>query len=477
MNGRNIRFIGILFTACLLFFSQQTKSAVKVINQKEVTFKNSYEDGLRLSTFDIDVTPPVGSPLGYDVSINTWDLGLRAKGVVLQGAGLPIVLCAVDWLAIGNEGMDDFKRALAAAVGSIPQRIAVTVVHQHDAPRFDAGAEQILIEAGIDPAKINPTQFDGTFARDALRRLTIAVKSSLEQSQPITHLGLGKANVEKVASNRNIYGPDGKVRVTRMSTTKDPEIRAEPEGLIDPELSLISFWKEDEPIAIMSYYASHPQSYYRTGIPNPDFVGVARFFRQLAIPDALHVHFNGAGGNIAAGKYNDGSHENRLILAERLATGMKKAWEATKKEPITAENVGWAVEPVALPPAKYLYKMQEALKTSNDLLLESSGNARKMAWLRRSQAGKTIDVMCLTLNKARVLYMPGELFVEYQLAAKAARRDLFVAMSAYGDLGPGYIGTALAYEKGGYEVSERASNVAPEVEGVMMSTIRNLLSK
>ena len=48
-------------------------------------------------------------------------------------------------------------------------------------------------------------------------------------------------------------------------------------------------------------------------------------------------------------------------------------------------------------------------------------------------------------------------------------------MAAYGDLGPGYIGTALAYEKGGYEVSERASNVAPEVESILMKAIKILL--
>jgi hypothetical protein len=119
--------------------------------------------------------------------------------------------------------------------------------------------------------------------------------------------------------------------------------------------------------------------------------------------------------------------------------------------------------------------MQEALKSGEGLLKENSGNARKMAWLRRSQAGKKIDITCLTLKNARILHMPGELFVEYQLAAKAERPDLFVAMAAYGDLGPGYIGTASAYEKGGYEVSERASNVAPESEGVLMKVIRNLL--
>jgi hypothetical protein len=48
------------------------------------------------------------------------------------------------------------------------------------------------------------------------------------------------------------------------------------------------------------------------------------------------------------------------------------------------------------------------------------------------------------------LHLPGELFVEYQLAAKARRPDLFVALAAYGDFSPGYIGTAIAYEQGGY---------------------------
>lgn len=45
--------------------------------------------------------------------------------------------------------------------------------------------------------------------------------------------------------------------------------------------------------------------------------------------------------------------------------------------------------------------------------------------------------------------MPGELFVEYQLAAKQMRPDLHIAMAAYGDYTPGYIPTADAYPEGG----------------------------
>jgi hypothetical protein len=38
-----------------------------------------------------------------------------------------------------------------------------------------------------------------------------------------------------------------------------------------------------------------------------------------------------------------------------------------------------------------------------------------------------------------------------------------------------YIGTRLAYPKGGYEVSDASTNVAPEVEGVLVSAMRKLL--
>lgn len=71
--------------------------------------------------------------------------------------------------------------------------------------------------------------------------------------------------------------------------------------------------------------------------------------------------------------------------------------------------------------------------------------------------------------------MPEELFVEYQLAAKAMRPDLKVMMAAYGDNGPGYIGTAIAYTQGGYEVEPRSSLTAPEVETVLMNGMKKLL--
>ncbi len=427
--------------------------------------------GLRVATFDVDATPPVGTFLAYDPAVGKWDLGLRARGIVLLGAGEPIVLCAIDWIGIANESQDAFHAALAGAAATTPARVAVHTLHQHDAPDCDFSAEKILRDAGLDPR-----QYESTFQRQLLADLAAAVRASLAKAQPVTHLGLGEAPVKEVASSRRVLGPDGKVRAVRYTSCPDAALRAEPEGTIDPIVSLVSFWNGERPVAVLSYYATHPQSYYRTGLPNPDFPGLARFLRQLAVPEALHVHFDGAGGNVGAGKYNDGSPKNRLVLAERLADGMRRAWESTRREPLAPEAVSWAVEPVVLPAAKHLSMSEfDAMVRAKDPTLATKGGASRLAWLRRAKEGRTIDVACLTLGRARVLHVPGELFVEYQLAAKAERPDLFVCMAAYGDYGPWYIGTAAAYDQGGYETSPTSSNVAPEVEGVLLPAIRKLL--
>jgi len=457
LNNKNRCLLRFLFSVILVLSSLFIKAA----NSVEI----SASAGLRLATFDIDATPPVGSYLAYGSVSNDWDLGLRARGIVLLGAGKPIVLCSVDWIGIGNEGHDAFCNELAKAAGTTVDRVAVHTVHPHDTPWCDFGAERNLIAAGFPP-----TKYDGTFTRQVITRLGEAVMKSLENPKPFNKIGYGEAKVNKVASNRRIPGKDGQQELTRLSSCTDPALRAQPEGLIDPMVSLISFWNDDQPVAVLSYYAVHPQSYYRTNITNPDFPAIARFSRQLKVPQALHIHFNGAGGNVAAGKYNDGSMENRGILAKRLENGMEKAWNKTKKMSIDASQIRWETEPIAFTPAKHLYNL---LNESPDSLLVKC-NAARLAWLQRCQQGKKVDIGCLSLGKIRIIHLPGEPFVEYQLAAKAERKDLFVAVAGYGDYGPGYIGTTEAYGKGGYETSH-VSNVSPDTEKVLMSAIRKLL--
>lgn len=432
-----------------------------------------HAEPVRIAIFDVDATPPLGSDMAYDPVKRLDELTLRCRGIVLLGGEKPIVLCAVDWIGIANEGHDAFRDALANAAGTDRQHVAVHTLHQHDAPGCDFTAERVISELGLE----HYGRFAGAFHREVIQRASEAIQRNLPNAQPVTHYGIGKAEVREVASNRRILGDDGKVRATRYTATRDPALRAEPEGVIDPEVTLLSFWNEDTPLAVLSYYACHPQSYYRLGIPSPDFPGIARFLRGQGVPTALHVHFNGAGGNIGAGKYNDGSPENRMVLATKLADGMRRAFTDTQKIAVTGDDIGWEVVPVALPVAPHLVEEQLIADLKSEPARGYIAKADQLAWVLRRKAGHEIDIACLRVGSARVVHMPGELFVEYQLAAKKLRPDLHVSMAAYGEYGPGYIGTTIAYSQGGYETSERASNVAPEVEPILMGALEKLLGK
>lgn len=428
---------------------------------------------LRIATFNTDVTPPLGVPLCHGNVKPAAEIvdRLSARGIILLGAGEPIVICVYDWLGISNQAHDLCRAEIARAVGTSLARVTVHVGHPHDAPGVDFSTQEILEPAGLGHYMFDPPSTRATFT--AVGR---AAGAALAHPVPVTHMGVGQGVVEKVASNRRVQGPDGKVMLIRLSSCKDPAGWEAPEGTIDPVLRLLSFWNGYQPVAALTHYATHPQSYYGQGGVSYDFPGMARAARERALPGVALLHFNGCGGNIAAGKYNDGSTKNRPVLAERLEAGMKAAWENQQKTPITASDIGWTVEPVALPVRDTITEESKTARLADQTLRDYDRvfAARDLAFLRRMKSGHRIPINCLRVGNARVLYLPAEMFVEYQLAAAKLRPDLTVCVAAYGDLGPGYVGTAIAYGEGGYEVGF-VSRVAPEVEDVFMTAMARLL--
>ncbi|MBI1899811.1 MAG: hypothetical protein HYS13_01700 [Planctomycetia bacterium] len=434
---------------------------------------------LRIATFQADVTPPLGAPLCDALVKPAAEIvdPLSARGVVLFGAGKPIVLCAVDWVGIGNGGHDAFREALAKSAETTPDRVAVHCLHQHDAPGCDFDAEALLAANGLS-GKL----FHVAFARQAIERVAAAAAESVKSPRNVTHVGAGRGRVNEVAATRRVMGDDGKVKYVRYSSCKDEKIRAEPEGTIDPYVHLLAFYDGDKPLAVLTYYATHPQSYYGQGGVSCDFPGLARGLREEELGakkpgGPLLVHFNGAGGNVTAGKYNDGSKENRPVLARRLADGMKAAWESQKRAAVSAAEVTWTTRGVRLPVSERLKDEDALLKVVQDSTAAERDRlraARDLTFARRCQNGPEIVIGCLRVGPAQVVHMPGELFVEYQLAAQQMKPGAFVAMAAYGDYGAGYIGTEISYTQGGYETGP-VSRVSPAVEKVLMEAVRELL--
>ncbi len=438
------------------------------------------EKHFRLATFSADVTPP----LGHTLFTGGWKKAesilapLEARGfVLLPPAAKPVVFCAIDWSEIRNDAHQRWREVLAKAAGTSPERVMICAIHQHDTPLADLAAQRIL-ERYKSPHQV----IDLDFHERSVQAVAKALRESLNSKQIVTHIGTGKAKVEKIASNRRYLLDDGTIKYNRGSACSIPAAQAASEGIIDPFLKTLSFWNEDQALCALSIYATHPMSYYQTQKVNPDFPGIARARRQGDDAAVFQVFANGAAGNVTAGKYNDGNHKNRAILADRLYQGMLKAWKNTKKQVLTSLDFRQEI-------VKFSPNQRQGL--GRDYLIQvlsKEGDARRhgmaaiaLSWLERAEreGGQgLINLPLFEFNKGQtqLLLLPAEIYVEYQLFAQQQRPDSFVMTAGYGQCAPGYIPLERHRE-------EKDSNlhswcwVAPGIEQPLKKAIADVLKK
>jgi hypothetical protein len=429
--------------------------------------------GLRMAPFRFDVTPPEGHPLcgGWITPVKTVADPLEAIGFVLLGAGDPIVICCVDWTGILNRAHVEWRKALAKAAGTTPERVAVQCVHQHDALLACVDSESLLEmqHAGL-------TCVDPVFFQSCLERGQNAVREALAKARPVTRVATGEARVDRVASNRRMErGPDGRVLRMRGSACKVPEQIALPEGLVDPMLKTVAFYNGDEKIVACHYYATHPMSHYGQGNVSSDFCGLARKQRQKEDPGCTHVYFTGCAGNIAAGKYNVGTPEARVALTER----MHRAMEESEKHlaPKSIGHASWHTHEI-VPEVNPVFNEtdQMAMLTNpKNVPANRIRPAMRVTWIKRIQARMPLVLSALHLDDVTLMHLPSECFVEYQLRAQSFAPTRFLATAAYGDGGPWYIPIKEEYPNGGYEVS--VANAADSVDGMITAGMKELLAK
>ena len=400
----------------------------------------------KVSTFEVDVTPPLGHPTIASLCGPAKEIlaPLWIKGLVLEGAGKPVVIAAIDWCEIRNKSYDEWRDRLAGAAGTTRERVMFSSVHQHDAPLSDNEAHEILVRYGYDGVII-----DFEFQEECLQKAEEAIRKRLTRSVPVTHYGLGQAKVKDVASNRRIKTEGGKYAYYRGSFTPDEAIRNQPEGEIDPYLKTISFWNGETPVVAVSTYAVHPMSYYCKGEVSPDFVGIARKERQEEMPGVFQIYCSGCSGDTTVAKFNAGDYESRVALAEKLRQGMEDAWTETTKHEL--RNVTFTAHQFTLAPRNAegfsISAFETLLADPQTPLGRRVDAALGISWLNRVSREEPIDLPVLDFGNAKWFVLPAEAFVGYQLEAQRMAPDTFLMIAGYGECAPGYLPTRLAIEE------------------------------
>jgi len=425
---------------------------------------------LQIAVFQCDITPPLGKPvgLGFIPIPKTVEHPLLAKGVVLKDSGGVYVLLALDWMEVHNDSYDFLREKISAAAKTTVSRVAVHCLHQHTAPAIDSTAQAIQL-ADDDLRRIASLEYE----RETARKIVLEIQKAFTHFQPITHIGTSRAKVERVASNRRIERDDGSI-TGRSSGTTDSKLHAAPEGLIDPWLRTLSFCQGKKPLAQIHYYATHPQSFYGDGRISYDTVGIARE-RLQKNSGVFQAYFTGCGGDVAMGKYNDKTRAARDQLTNRIHDAMVQSVKQVQLEPVT--QIDWQTRAVHFPPRRdpaFSEKPnRQLLADPNQKFIVHLKAAFNLAWIERMQAKSTVEFSCMTVGSVQLLHLPGEPFVQFQLAAQRMQPNSFVLVAGYGDCGMSYIGGDRIYtDRGGYEQTYAFSGPC---EHLFLSTMEQLL--
>jgi hypothetical protein len=431
---------------------------------------------LRIATFEVDVSPEIGHCLCGAGVPDAAALGdpQYARGVVLDDGRQRVVLCVVDYCELGGRFHDDWRNVLATAAGTTPDRVALHTVHQHDAPFLREGLVKAAAAGGLKLV-------DWGWWQKLSRRLATEVGKAAGEFQQVAAIGAGRAEVRKAAGNRRIIGADGRLLDTRWSITAVRKTRNAPEGTIDPWLRTLSFWSPaGKLIATLNYYATHPQCSYGRGIISADAPGEANRLVRKRFPGALHCYFTGCAGNVTLGKYSTRDKERNIrVIGQRLAAGMTAAIRDSARHKSTNLMLKWKAVPFAFP-----FRMQKPNPAWRKVIADSAqpsyerayGAIKLGAWLDRKLLAHQVANV-LTLGERRVLHLPGEVFIEYQLYGQGLHPQDFIACAALGDCSVGYVPLARSFKEGGYEPSEIASYTTPAVEKKLKAVIARSLKK
>ena len=400
---------------------------------------------LRLATFKVDCTPPEGYPNGFGTSDKPTGLRdpLFLRGFILDHGGDRCLIASLDYCGLMNSAYDDLVGALAGAVDILPDRVVVACIHQHDAPLLDFEIEPLL----------GRETFPRAWWQEVVGRCAETAADALDGLADVGSVGHAETRLYGYASNRRIVGPDGKVRGMRYSRCADEGLRAEPVGVIDPMLRTLAFREPSgELIASMSFYATHPQVANGRGMYSADAQGEAMRLVEEGHGGMQHAYFSGPFGNVTAGKYSSPTdlEGNLLRFGRMLAEGIGRnlrgmAWH----EP---EGFQWTA-------ASFPFPREEP---DREAMLEeiADGDVPEGQKLIKATVLSSVDyaansdypMRLLRIGPARVLFLGGEPFVEYQLFAQSLVPDSFVAVAANCSDNFLYIPTADAFDQGGYEV-------------------------
>ena len=366
---------------------------------------------------------------------------LSARAIVFDDGRNRVAIVSMELLGLDFDLVDKVRQGVHAATGIPPAALMLHATHTHGGPNV---------------RKFNTMgSRDEAYVESLADKLVDVVKQAANLLEPVS-LAYGRASAQ-IGVNRRQIGPEGK-----------SSIGLNPDGPIVPYVDVISVRdRNGAPKALLFSHACHPTT---LGGENLEITGDWPGFACEAVhreSGVMPFFLQGCAGNI--NPHPRGTYEIARQHGETIALTAILAGDSGER--IASEEVGFrelSVDLPLIPPppveecdrniSHWESEVANERRAGNvgrilhaEGLLDFARYERSIACQDKANLQKAFHLQLLRIGGARILGMPGEMFVQYQLDFQG-QADGPVFALGYTNGVHGYVPTAADYPFGGYEV-------------------------
>ena len=441
----------------------------------------SNRGAIRAGAAAIDITPDAGthlagSGMGERRPAQSVMDPLYARAVIFESGDRRVCIVTLDVTIVTGDYTEKIRTAISEQTGVAPDAIMVHATQTHSAPSVG----HLMLDPDFPLDTTPETEYlrgaERAYANFAAEAAVCAAVGAAENLQPV-RIGLGRGILGGLAFNRRGVRRDGTILMPKPQGRENQPLGITDlcylEGPIDPEVGVLCVQGMDmKPVALLMHYTCHPvnvfgnrETYYAV---SSDWPGAwVREIQDSFGREAVPVVVNGCCGNINPWHpFDPDCRPDHRRMGRELAAMTQRVLHSMR---FTESNLlDWRLEHVRLPyrdiPLKRRQEVEEILKHNPQPPRGENGevdprwfraaSTRSVELCRKRDPEFPYEIQVLQIGDAVIVGLPGEPFVEGQLAIKVNSTSPYTFVAHVTTHYVGYLPTREAYTRGGHEANE-----------------------
>ena len=449
----------------------------------------------------VDITPPLGTHLNGDGTgmhrpARAVMAPLYAKAMVFESGGRRVCVIALDLTIVMEPYTRRMREAVAEALDTVPEAVLICATQTHSSPSIGA----FMLDDDF-PLEITPeTQYvrgsEDSYIEFAVPKAIDAALAAARNLAP-AEMACGRGLLGDFAFNRRGIRRDGRNIVMPKPFGKRRQPLGPPdlcymEGPIDPEVGVASIRSGDKVRGLLLHHTCHPVINFgkpeRFHAVSPDWPGAWSAETQEHLGgDCVPLVLNGCCGNINPWHPFDADFEpddSRMGKALAKMTARVMAGLSYSRDAI----VDFASCRIPLPfremPPERSAEIERILSENPQPVFREDGSGVDPVWFRAASSRSTeiqkareaafdYEVQVLRVGEVAIVGLPGEPFVEGQLAIKLDSPAPFVQIAHMTSHYVGYLPTLAACGRDGHESNADVTYWAKLAPGALETIVEN----